>query len=293
MAKQKRLGELLLEAGLINEDQLRGALERQKKWGGRFGSNLVLNGAISEEKLMRFFASRTGIHEMDISGVQILPHIIKKVPLKVAEKYHLVPVAMKDKNTLIVACVDPSDLEALDQVSFITGLKIDPVLTSHSAIQSAIDRFYLGGKPRAQKKAESNSGVSFDTTAPKLVRMENMEKHGGKESLEDPDLIIFGNQSDTPAPSEPKAFSPVASPPPPAEPASGYSYLDNTDDEFNLDFDSLSKPSSTAAPSSPYTLNQKLQALYNVLLKKGLVSEAEILQELKRLKASGKLSSGA
>lgn len=288
MAKQKRLGELLLEAGLISENQLRGALERQKKWGGRFGSNLVLNGAISEEKLMRFFASRTGIQEMDISGVQILPHIIKKVPLKIAEKCHMVPVAMKDKNTLIVACVDPSDLEALDQVSFITGLKIEPVLTSHSAIQYAIDRFYLGGKGRA--KREAPSGVSLDASGPTLVRMENMEKHGGKESLEDPDLIIFGDQSDATVPSAPRAFTAESSTPP-AEAASPYSYLEDTDDEFNLDFDSLSKPAAPT-PQPDYPMSQKLQALYSLLLKKGLITEAEVLHELRQLRAAGKLSAG-
>ena len=286
MAKQKRLGEMLLDAGLISEAQLQGALERQRKWGGRFGRNLVLNGAISDEDLMRYFAARTGIKELDISGIQILPHIIKKIPLRVAEKYNLIPLAMKDKNTLIVALSDPTDLEAIDQVSFITGLKVEPVITAYDSISKAIERFYPGSKPRTAPVVEER-----EVEGPRMVEMESMERHGGHQSLEDPDLIIFGNQSGEPT----MDSGPPAGVAPPPEP---YQFgEDNSDpsiddpDEYTLDFDSLSNTAppvtaptlKTAAVAAKPSVEKKLLALCRVLVRKGLVEETELRNELRRL----------
>lgn len=142
--KPKRIGEQLLEAGLINQSQLLKALERQKSWGGRLGSNLVLIGAIKEHDLMRFMAIKTGVREMNITDLEIAPDVVRKLPQKVVEKFHCLPVYIKDKKTLVLALADPTDLEAIDQVSFITGMNVEPVVASYSSILQAIHKYYFG-----------------------------------------------------------------------------------------------------------------------------------------------------
>ncbi len=242
--KQKRLGEMLVEAGLITEAQLQGALGRQKKWGGRLGTNLVKLGNLKEEELGRFLARQTGVQEMNISGVKVLPHILKLVPKKIAEKYHLIPVAMKDKNTLIVACADPTDLGALDHISFITGHKIEAVISTFASIRDAITRHYPGGTTLS-----GNESIALaDDTMPTLMELDDMTGHGGQSASGDPELIIFGSQSETLSPDNqaplrrPVPFRPVPErlvPPAPAAampPQVRASDATTSSAEFTLDF---------------------------------------------------------
>ena len=142
--KQKRLGEMLLGEGLISQSQLQRALKRQRQWGGRLGSNLVMTGAIRDCDLRRFLAVQTGTHEVDISEIEILPHILKKIPQKVAEQYCMVPIALKAENVLQVACADPTDERAIETVTRIAGHPLEPYITSYSSILRAIHRCYLG-----------------------------------------------------------------------------------------------------------------------------------------------------
>ena len=300
--KPKRLGEMLVEANLITESQLRGALGQQKKWGGRLGANLVKLGNISEESLVRFLASQTGVNEMDISRVTILPRILKLVPQKVAEKFSLLPIAMKDKKTLIVACADPTDLSSLDHVSFITGLNVEPNLATHSAIKKGIAKFYGSDGPALAVDREIK--MSTGKKEPKLVELSTMDEHGGKQAADDPDLIIFGSQShkDSASPNNQDpdgTFDRLQYPPPAQDNSSSFSDdFSHDDQEFTLDFSpdwaaktgSAPKPApARAAPKKKFTFEQKTRAMFNVLVRKGLVSQKEIKDELMRLMHSGKL----
>lgn len=298
--KQKRLGEMLVEAGLITESQLVGALGRQKKWGGRLGTNLVKLGNIKEDDLGRFLARQTGVQEMNISQVKILPHILKLVPKKIAEKYHLIPVAMKDKNTLIVSCADPTDLGALDHISFITGHKVEAVISTFASIRDAIARHYPGGTTLTG----SESIALADDTMPTLMELDDLTGHGGTLSSEDPNLIIFGNQTEQLSPDhqEPRRQPrPHAAPPKPAA-----AHPDST--EFTLDFNPdwaksgeppppqarqpqrpPGPPPQAAAPRSNSSTDSKLKVLLRLLIKKGLITEAELRREWANLKAKGKL----
>ncbi|MDJ0838140.1 MAG: hypothetical protein QNK37_16610 [Acidobacteriota bacterium] len=324
--KHKRLGEMLVEANLITEAQLRGALGRQQRWGGRLGANLIKLGNISEHDLLRFLAAQTGIREMDISGIQVLPHIIKMVPEKVADKYSVMPIAMKDAHTLMVACADPTDLSALDHLSFVTGHKIEPVIASHTQILAAINKFYRGGRAKAPEPVATNGDDDL------TVELSPMESQNLRTSLEDPELIIFGqakerkprppaNQDtldDTmdrslsasgrytmgPPPNMPDPFQPGS---PAMKAAPVRSPMES--DEFTLDFtpdwgapaprtkpasDIRTRQSAPQRKQQPnkvrqFTIEQKMRALYNVLIRKGLVKEAEIQQELMRLWSMGKL----
>ncbi len=294
--RQKRLGELLIDAGLITEAQLRGALGRQKQWGGRLGTNLVKLGNIKEEDLGRFLAAQTGVRELNITNIRILPHILKMIPKKIAEKYHLIPVAMKDKNTLLVSFADPTDLAAVDHVSFITGHKVEPVISSYDSIRRAIDRFY----PGATTLSGEESIALADDTSPTLVEMGDLEGHGGHEASGDPELIIFGEQTDELTPQK-QTLKGAAKPK-----ARKHQFITEPDDstitrtgnpEFTLDFNPewtqeipTTKPEPDKNKSkSKLSPEQKLKVLMRVLIKKGLITEADLRREMAYLQSKGKL----
>lgn len=281
-ARPKRIGEQLIDAGLINESQLLRALERQRTWGGRLGSNLVMIGAIKESDLLRFLASKTRVRELDIADIEISPQIIKKIPRKVVEQFHLMPVYMKDKKTLVVALADPTDLNAIDQVQFITGLEVEPVITSYSSILQAIHKYYLGQDLRSSDRQEivvEEGETRFEA--------DDMRRHGGRPASSDPDLIIFGNQS-----GEPVSQSAPERVPQSAEEDVGRPLFDFEKPAGEPEFLSA-PPTPTAVPNNAdlekFTDAQKLIGLYHVLLKKRLVTEGEIAQELTRLWSLGKL----
>ncbi|HEX9082409.1 MAG TPA: hypothetical protein VF768_09020, partial [Holophagaceae bacterium] len=138
----KRLGELLVEAGLITPAQLQSAITHQKIARGRLGSNLVALGYISEEVLMDFLSHQTGVPRMDVRSLDVPPEILKLIPHRLAEQFTILPVSIKEPKSLVLAMSDPSDLNAIDSARFASGLHIEPVVASHSALRKAIADLY-------------------------------------------------------------------------------------------------------------------------------------------------------
>lgn len=138
----KRLGELLVENGLITPAQLQSAITHQKIARGRLGSNLVALGYISEEVLMDFLSHQTGVPQMDVRSVEVPLQILKLVPHRLAEQFTVLPISTKEPKSLVLAMSDPSDLNAIDSARFASGLHIEPVVASHSALRKAISDLY-------------------------------------------------------------------------------------------------------------------------------------------------------
>lgn len=138
----KRLGEMLVDAGLISPAQLQDALRHQRFAGGRMGTNLVALGFISEEVLMDFLAHQTGVPRADLRNINVDPVALKRVPRRLAEQLTILPMAFKEPKTLVLAMADPSDLNAIDSARFASGLTIEPVVASHSALRNAIAEQY-------------------------------------------------------------------------------------------------------------------------------------------------------
>jgi hypothetical protein len=147
----KRLGELLVEGGLITPAQLQSAISHQKIARGRLGSNLVSLGYISEEVLMDFLSHQTGVPQMDVRNLEVSPQILKLVPQRLAEQFTVLPIATKEPKSLVLAMSDPSDLNAIDSARFASGLNVEPVVASHSALRKAISDLY--------RRLESPSGA--------------------------------------------------------------------------------------------------------------------------------------
>ncbi|WP_243316723.1 hypothetical protein [Geothrix paludis] len=138
----KRLGELLVESGLITPAQLQSAITHQKIARGRLGSNLVALGYISEEVLMDFLSQQAGVPQMDVRNLAVPPEVLKLVPHRLADQFTVLPVATREPKSLVLAMSDPSDLNAMDSARFASGLHIQPVVASHSALRKAIGELY-------------------------------------------------------------------------------------------------------------------------------------------------------
>ena len=169
MEEKKKLGEILLEAGVIDKFQLKSALAEQNKWGGRLGNHLVQMGILTEELLVKALSKQLKIPYLDLGQMQITKETLDLVPQELAEKFHLVPVAVKkiaNKKTLIVAMSDPTNLDAIDELQFRTGHIIKPAVDGDTAIEMAIRKYYYGETGPMQKPGQPIDFDSANAAAP-------------------------------------------------------------------------------------------------------------------------------
>jgi len=136
-----RIGELLLRERLITPEQLKKAIDEQKKSGGRLGFNLAKLGYITEKDLTSFLSRQYGIPTIDLSVQEVDHEIVKLIPEDVAQKYQVIPVS-RTGSTLVVAMADPSNIFAIDDIKFLTGYNVEPLVASDSAVKSAIEKYY-------------------------------------------------------------------------------------------------------------------------------------------------------
>lgn len=138
---------MLIEKGLIDEFQLKGAIARQKSWGNRLGANLVHMGHISEITLLKFLSSQLKYPAADLSKIIFTQPVYSLVKIDIAKKYTVIPVEIKEtggKKELFVAMADPTDFMAIDELSFLTGNKIKPVIATKTQLESVISKYYDG-----------------------------------------------------------------------------------------------------------------------------------------------------
>lgn len=137
-----RLGEMLVKAGKITAAQLDETLKGQAIFGGRFGTNLVEMGYLDELELAEFLSQKTGIrHATPDQLLDISPQIIKLIPFDYVKKYKTVPIDLNNRK-LTLAMVDPTDLHAIDEMSFATGYIIVPVIAPELRIVTAMEKYY-------------------------------------------------------------------------------------------------------------------------------------------------------
>ena len=137
----KRLGKLLLESGLITEDQLEYVLEIQKSTDRKIGEIFIEEGLVSEDKIIEVLEFQFGIPHINLNKYFIDPEIPRLISEKMARRYALIPVK-KDGERLIVAMADPLNIFAIDDVKITTGLEVVPVLATNQGISIAIDQYY-------------------------------------------------------------------------------------------------------------------------------------------------------
>ena len=141
-----RLGELLLKEKRITPEQLQEVLNHQKTHGGKLGVNLVKLGFIKDEEITALLSKQYGVPSINLTKFEIDPTVLKLIPAETAQKYQIVPLSRAGA-TLTIAMTDPTNVFAMDDIKFMTGYNVEPVVASESAVNDAITRYYgLGGK---------------------------------------------------------------------------------------------------------------------------------------------------
>jgi type IV pilus assembly protein PilB len=136
-----KIGEFLVKSNLINQEQLEKALEEQKQTGGRIGEHLIRLGYVTEEDILDCLSQQYGVPSINLRHFDIDESIIRLIPADVARKYQFIPVS-KTGATLTVAMGDPTNVFAMDDITFITGYRVEPVVASEEALREAIDKYY-------------------------------------------------------------------------------------------------------------------------------------------------------
>jgi type IV pilus assembly protein PilB len=145
MNSKPKLGDLLVQAGAIDDAQLKSALGEQRQWGKPLGMTLVRMGFLDEETLVHTLASQLKIPVVKLSGKRVNPEVLERVPIDLAEKHRCIPLLENDEGgqkVLYLGMEDPADLEALDELGFRVGERVKPVLVAPSELDAALQRHY-------------------------------------------------------------------------------------------------------------------------------------------------------
>ncbi len=157
--RKRRLGELLQEAGLIDEVQLAAALAEQRKWGGKLGRTLVEMGFVTEEAMAQALSAQLGLPRVDLDTFALPADALEFLRVDIAERYGVFPLGGDRKQkTVTLATADPTNVEQLQELSFYTGMRVVLAVSSPSAIDRAIRRHYYG-----------ESTVSSQVTTPRQL----------------------------------------------------------------------------------------------------------------------------
>ncbi len=136
-----RIGELLVKENLLSAEQLSKAREESRAKGARLGAQITALGFLDENELTDFVAKQYGVPSINLDDFEIESAVIQLIPEEVAQKHTVVPVN-RAGSTLILATSDPSNIFALDDIKFLTGYNIQPVVAAEEAIKRAIDKYY-------------------------------------------------------------------------------------------------------------------------------------------------------
>jgi type IV pilus assembly protein PilB len=224
MAGKKQLGQILLEAGVIDEFQLKSALGYQKQWGGRLGKVLVENRFISEDALVEAVHNQTGTPVVRLDELTIPDYLIKLVPVELATRHNLVPVRLegepgKPSEALAVAMSEPMNLTALDEVQFRTGKRVSALLATESSVDRAIRKHYHG-EDISEDVSFRQDPESIQFSGPEVAADDLMVVQGRLEEKK-AEASGTGSAPRAPALDDPFAeLESLAKEPPPATPSS-------------------------------------------------------------------------
>ncbi|HET9594087.1 MAG TPA: hypothetical protein VFP65_00820, partial [Anaeromyxobacteraceae bacterium] len=183
MVVKKRLGEMLLEAGVIDETQLHAALGHQRKWGGKLGQALLDLKLASEPQIVSALARKFGYESVHLGTLVRTPALeaaLRLVPRELALRQTLLPIA-SDTSSVTVAMGDPSNIAVVDELSFRTGKRVRVVLAGDREIQAAVKRLYFDdeGPQRAAIPLDEPSGEgSLETVRDPFAAMPDHIREG-------------------------------------------------------------------------------------------------------------------
>src|SRR5262245_10531672 len=183
-----RIGELLLKEKRISAEQLQQALTAQKANGGKLGFNLVKLGFVKDEEITALLSKQYGVPSINLAQFEIDPAVIKLIPAETANKYQIVPLSRAGA-TLTIAMTDPTNVFAMDDIKFMTGYNVEPVVASETAVTDAITKYYPAPAPGA--KPQKAAATPKEPTGPQVSALEMASK--GLEELQQMDAAEGGD----------------------------------------------------------------------------------------------------
>jgi type IV pilus assembly protein PilB len=136
-----RLGELLLKENMVTPQQLQDALNHQKTNGGKLGKAFVSLGFVKDEEITSLLSRQYGVPSINLDHFEVDPAIIKIIPAETARKYQVLPLS-RSGATLTIAMADPTNVFAMDDIKFMTGYNVEPVVASETTLEESIDHYY-------------------------------------------------------------------------------------------------------------------------------------------------------
>ena len=147
-----RIGELLLKEKRITPEQLQEALNYQRQNGGKLGFNLIKLGFVKDDEITALLSKQYGVPSIALGQFDVDANVVKLVPAETAQKYQIIPLS-RSGATLTIAMTDPTNVFAMDDIKFMTGYNVEPVVASETAVSDAIVRYYAATPaPRATEK---------------------------------------------------------------------------------------------------------------------------------------------
>jgi type IV pilus assembly protein PilB len=174
-----KLGELLLKENMVSPQQLQDALNHQKMNGGKLGKAFVSLGFVKDEEITSLLSRQYGVPSINLDHFEVDPAIIKIIPAETARKYQVLPLS-RSGATLTIAMADPTNVFAMDDIKFMTGYNVEPVVASESTLEDSIDRYY--GSTRSlelRRDTAPAGGYGVPTGGPSV-----------KEAMEGPTLSV-------------------------------------------------------------------------------------------------------
>lgn len=193
-----RLGDLLVKAKVITDDQLKAALSEQQKWGGRLGEILVRLRFVSEDMLVKALSKQLNLPTVNLDAVQDVPQAVKaKVPLELARDLVALPLQLRDEGkTLIVVMAEPQNLNLIDSLRMATRCKIIPQIAGRHAIARAFERIYHH-LPDELADIESGGFRVVDAQGNTVIKAgpPPVDQSSRSPTADDEPLLPLGNQS--------------------------------------------------------------------------------------------------
>jgi type IV pilus assembly protein PilB len=187
-----RLGELLLRERRVTPTQLQEALTYQRTNGGRLGTSLVKLGILSDDDISGVLSRQYGVPAVDLKDVSFDQALIRLIPGETAAKYNVIPVG-KSGNTLTLAMTDPTNVFAMDDIKFRTGLNVEPVVASETAIQEAVAQHY--GAPQSKENGASGKSLDLVNRALEDMNLDGQEEIQVVQGAEEIDAASLERQS--------------------------------------------------------------------------------------------------
>ncbi len=187
-----RFGEMLVGSGKIDEQQLNEALALQKEKGKRLGTCLMELGYLTESGLMEMLSQHFGVPSVDLEDTEIDPGVLKIIPADIARKYTILPVS-KAGATVTLAMIDPTNVFAMDDVKFMTGYRVEPVVASEAALRAAIEEHYGSTHAIELKKVMDDITEEVDADLEVLDEEDDLDLESLEEESETAPVVKLVN----------------------------------------------------------------------------------------------------